>query len=352
MNNSIHTTKNPNIDHLLAQIARTIQLSPADYTKAKMRYQKIIDWIEREDSPLSDSVEHVYPQGSMAIGTTIAAKDTIDEFDVDVAAELINIRNIDPKLILDLLYDAIKGKLNSPYYHRTIRRSRCITVRYEGKMHIDITPMVRRPNTQLRESWIFEDDLKDTSKPSRFIIANPFGFAEWFNQNTFDYNRSNLLLEADVEPVPKQIPMYSKSTAIVVLQLLKRWRNVQYSNRNRRQPPSIVLSKLVADNGPSTSKSLSCELLRHSKLILATVLKARGSFSIVNPVCTEDVLTDRWPASKGDQNLFTADLAILVKKLERLIALDYSDEESKNILTELFGETQTHSVIEGRSRSF
>jgi len=53
------------------------------------------------------------------------------------------------------------------------------------------------------------------------------------------------------EPVPDQAPAHLKSRALIGLQLIKRWRNVLYSKRDRvnlRWPPSVLLSKLVADH--------------------------------------------------------------------------------------------------------
>ena len=76
------------LDRLLADIAIRIQLSRTDYDKAIRRYESISDWIERDASLLRGSVELFYPQGSMAIGATIAARGT-DEFDIDVVVQLL-----------------------------------------------------------------------------------------------------------------------------------------------------------------------------------------------------------------------------------------------------------------------
>ena len=50
--------------------------------------------------------------------------------------------------------------------------------------------------------------------------------------------------------VPDQQPAYRKSRALISLQLLKRWRNVLFEGPARaklRRPPSVLLSKLVAE---------------------------------------------------------------------------------------------------------
>ena len=76
------------IDLLLADVAIRVQLSRTDHDKAVRRYETVSEWIEREGSPLVDLVALFYPQGSMAIGATTAARGT-DEFDIDVVAQLL-----------------------------------------------------------------------------------------------------------------------------------------------------------------------------------------------------------------------------------------------------------------------
>ena len=265
-----HLTKP--LDQLLADVAIRIQLSRTDYKKAVDRYNTISDWIERDSSPLKDQVELFYPQGSMAIGATIASKLATDEFDIDIAAEVNLPQNTPPRDVLDYLLEAIRGKPGSRYYRVTDRRTRCITVHYSDKMHLDVTPMIRRPETLYRESWIFHHQETQTGQGDR-LVANPYGFAEWFKRKTpFDddfarafgkraeqYELQLLEKAADTAPVPPQEPLSRKSISVIVLQLLKRWRNVQYDSRSGRTPPSIVIAKLVADAADETN-GLSQEL--------------------------------------------------------------------------------------------
>ena len=84
------STKSPladPLDILLADVAIRVQLSRTDYNRSVDRYQTINNWIERDGSPLKDRVQLFYPQGSMAIGATIASKLKTDEFDIDVVAQ-------------------------------------------------------------------------------------------------------------------------------------------------------------------------------------------------------------------------------------------------------------------------
>ena len=321
-------------DLLLADVAIRVQLSRTDYDMAVDRYRTIQEWIERDGSPLENRVQLFYPQGSMAVGATIASKLRTDEFDIDVVAQLELPQGVSPHQPLDLLYDSIRGKPGSRYYRMTKRRTRCVTVDYSGKMHIDVTPVIRRWRTPERESWLFHDRPEAPQERSYSLIANPYGFAQWFMDNTppdkefaniFEnrasaYERLLLIEAAESEPVPPQEPPFQKSKAVIVLQLLKRWRNVQYDTRAGRRPPSILIAKLVADAANHTDR-LSEELLLQARHMLKEFRfwhNAGHLIQVTNPVCEKDVLTDRWPESLEDQAVFIKDLEKLVAKVEKL----------------------------------
>ena len=349
------------LDRLLADIAIRIQLSATAHGKAVQRYEAIAGWLERDDSPLKGLIQRFYPQGSMAIGATIASGVTDDDFDLDMVLQAI-CEGLTPKEVLDLLFQAINGKPGSQYHGRARRRTRCVTIEYSD-MHIDVTPAERMPATPERQSTIFHH--KAPQDPGQRIVANPYGFAEWFNRKTPDsgfaeqyasrasaYEASLLVNAADADPVPPAEPATRKSLAVVALQLLKRWRNVQYQNRSGRKPPSIVMSKLVADTAGQTT-SLSEEMLHQAASMLAFFERShsgRQCVHVVNPVCPSDVLTDRWPGTIELQAVFVKDLQRLVERLKQLDDCDLG--EMKRIMVELFGEGPTAKTFEEFSKSF
>ena len=149
--------------------------------------------------------------------------------------------------------------------------------------------MVRRPATRERESWLFHHQEGTVREQGERLIANPFGFAEWFNGNTprdhdfaqlyearsREYERMILEGSAQDDPVPPQELPGQKSKAVIVLQLMKRWRNVRYDRRPGRRPPSILLSNFVADNAGRTD-TLSHELLHQARQLLSDVRGVAG----------------------------------------------------------------------------
>lgn len=347
------------LDALLADISIRIQLSQTDHSKAVDRYEAVSSWIDRKGSPLEDRVIVFYPQGSMAIGAVIATRATNDEFDLDVVAQLDLPSWMTPQQVLDVLFKAINGEPGSRYHGKVRRRTRCVTVEYADNMHIDVTPADRRPHTPERESWIFHHRAEAPDEPSFRCIANPYGFAEWFKDNTpLDAHFAEAYVaratafeqvafaEAESEPVPPPQPVSRKSKAVIVLQLLKRWRNLRYQDRAGRRPPSILLSRLIADAANHTDR-LSEELFHQAQHLLSVFQTADREGRLVhiaNPVCDEDVLTDRWPESLKCQRLFLHDIEHLVHQLERLDG-DCDLAEMKEVLASLFGEAPTAAAV-------
>ena len=354
------------LDALLADVAIRVQLSATDYGKAESRYHTMNDHLDREGSALRGLVNLMYPQGSMAIDATIASRMRTDEFDIDIIVELALALGVSPQVLLDLLYQSIRGEPGSRYYKMTERRTRCVTVHYSDDMHLDLTPVVLHPSQAPKTSVLFHHRPNDPDEPTYRLWANPWGFADWFRlQTPFDqafalaFARRAGLIEggialdkAESVPVRPQKQAHEKSKAVIVLQLLKRWRNVQYETRkSHRRPPSIMMAKLVADaaNGTQTLYQELCVQAEHMRRVISDAHTRGVKVRVVNPRCPADVFTDRWPASAREQEIFLRDLDRLVAQLAKLPKSD--PDEMREIMTELFGETPTGDVFENFYRS-
>jgi len=148
--------------------------------------------------------------------------------------------------------------------------------------------------------------------------------------------------------VPEQCPAYQKSRAVIALQLIKRWRNLAYDKRHstRRLPPSVLLAFYVATHANQT-KSLAEELSLQVESMLAILREAhdRGQkVSARNPMCNDDILTDRWPEDLSDQAVFIRELTDFAVKLRRLRG-EVALPEMQQILEDLFGETPARSAV-------
>jgi Second Messenger Oligonucleotide or Dinucleotide Synthetase domain len=352
------------LDMLLADVAIRVQLSATDYGKAEGRYHTINSHLDREGSLLCRHVNLLYPQGSMAIDATIASRLRTDEFDIDIVAELALPPEISPKLALDLLYNSIRGERDSRYYRMAERRTRCVTVHYADDMHLDVTPVVLDPGRPAKTSTLFHHRPEEPGEPGYRLWANPWGFADWFRRQTpadqafarafsrrASLVESRIVADAACEPVRVQQEAHEKSKAVIVLQLLKRWRNVQYDSRNvPRRPPSVMMAKLLADAANRTDTLFQELMLQagHLRQVIGAAHDRGQKVCVTNPRCPDDLLTDRWPASQQEQQLFLNDLDKLVRKLAVLPKSDLA--EMREIMSELFGETSTGAVFENYNR--
>ena len=290
----------------------------------------------------------------MAIGATILSRKSNDRYDIDIASELILPQDTSPKYVLDILFQIVKGEPHSRYYYMTRRRSRCVTIEYSD-MHVDLTPMIRRPGTPEREGWIFEN-RKETPSVEKRLIANPYGFAEWFNERThrdgdpfadaFRYiAKSYDIAYADQEPVPEHEDVENKSQPTIVLQLIKQWRNVLYQRVEDKGPPSVLLSRIVAETS-NPMLPLSNDLALTARKMADFIERHRlARQPITNPVCPEDVLTDRWQIDRPEAQVFIDRLRYFELEIRRLTSgCDVS--EAKKILSTLFGEYPTRDAVD------
>jgi hypothetical protein len=279
-------------------------------------------------------------------------------------AQLAYRADVDPEFVLSSLDKAIRAERGSRYHDKADRKTRCSTVYYDG-MHLDVTPTVRLVGRNEKTGLIFHSKPVDPRERKLALHANPHGFAQWFIQQTppdqnfgaffekrsLDYDRDRLALlqeRADAIPVPDQCPAYRKSRAVIALQLIKRWRNLAYDTRHtgRRLPPSVLLAFYIARHANQTN-SLSEELSHQVDAMLSILQAAQSVGHKVferNPMCPEDVLTDRWPADFSDQRIFIEELKIFAAKLERPRG-DIALPETQKILEGLFGEKPARSVV-------
>lgn len=360
-----HAGPSPDLaDVLLADVAIRVQLSKTNYDKAVDRFDTMKDWIDREGSDLHGLVSLLYPQGSMAIGSTVARVSDRDEYDVDVIVDLAIRHDSDPQLVLDTLFDAIRGERGSRYWAKTVRHTRCVCVSYEDGMHIDLTPAVRFKGLPDRTSVIFHSKPEDPAVPDRYLWANPWGMADWFNLQTRidadfakffaeradDYYAQRIDALAPAEDIPDRKRADQKSRAVIALQLIKRWRNVLFDRPARakmRRPPSVLLTKLIGDNANQT-KTLAEELEYQAGCMLARLeydVSRNTKIVEVNPRCPQDVLTDRWPESMSDQKLMIDDLKGFIVKVGRLRSGKLDLDQMTAILEGLFGQRPVRKAV-------
>src|SRR4051812_40690031 len=96
----------------------------------------------------------------------------------------------------------------------------------------------------------------------------------------------DLRADAEVDEVPGQASLATKSVTTVALQLLKRFRNTAYAASAGRIPPSVMMS-CFAGHAAQPGLSLSDMVIRQARLIARELRQAglRGEkVMVVNPI--------------------------------------------------------------------
>jgi hypothetical protein len=338
------------LDRILAEIALSIQLPPSLHDKAKTRYEAVRRHLEAQ-AAFYDQIELFYPQGSMAIDATISTRGTDDEYDLDIVSQLGGrFRQMQP---LDILLE-LEAALSDYSVQRVLRQTRCVTLFYADKMHLDVTPALRVYGTLDRESHVTHANGPRRSSDDRLVDMNAYGFAQWyarmtplelrmakeFHRRWRDQAGHALRADADVDDVPDQCDFIVKNTATLALQLIKRFRNIRYAACAGRIPPSVMLS-YYAGIAAQPNMSLSAMLVRLASWIIAEIERASlygKKLYVANPVYPDDVFTDRWPESIAQQNEFAGHLRELVHALETMRKGEMLPTDMMDALRENFGD--------------
>lgn len=358
----------PLIETLLAGVAIRIELTPSLHLIAVERYSAIRKHIERAESPLHDKVRWFYPQGSMAIKSTVRSPKRDDGYDIDLIAELDLPHSTPPSVVLDLLFAAIKGQKGSRYYEMAERQTRCVTVYYEDGMHLDVSPAILLEERDPRRSNIFHANPSESSALHKPILTNSWAFVEHFNLNmpvdiVFEQAYAKRVqdfalstrADADVKPVPAHSTVEGgKSAMVVALQLLKSNRNLTYSKRKGvRMPPSVMLAALSL-KCEAPLGSISAALMALATYILQQLEVAKGLgklIHVVNPTCQGDCFTDRWPENHDAQNLYISDLKLFISQLKALSDPYQSLDNMQSLLMKMFGERVAIDAIDENARN-
>lgn len=313
-----------NNEKLLNDLIDNLDLPDSAYEKAIDRYQDIGEWFGRDGSTCSVNEPHIFPQGSFRLGIAVRPLSGDEEYDLDLACNLR--RGITSQTHTQSeLKSIIKNELESYRSARNIKspieeKHRCWRLDYADGLsfHMDIVPCIPRDevsrkslaiamqNNGIEESLARQvaelavgitDDRHHAynSRSSDWMISNPEGYAQWFEERMF----SNTLLKAACESAQvDDVPRYNQKTPLQrAIQMLKRHRDQMFAQNPDSKPISVIITTLAAEFYRS-SNSIEDTL----KDILAGLKQFVESDSdeVLNPVNPSENFADRWkmPAYK------------------------------------------------------
>jgi hypothetical protein len=286
------------LDLLLFDVCDTLQLSPPQHQKAEDRYHAITKVISAENSPFRDWESNIYSQGSMRLRTTVKPIDT--PHDLDLVCEFdVSHDNVYPMVLLDGMFKLFSE--HGVYGGMVTKKNRCIRIEYKDEFWLDILPSCRDDHNGGTCIQVPDRDLRHW-KPS-----NPIAYADWFKNVSrrivvkfSDSRRELIVAEATVEPLPAWQATEEKTMTQLVVQLLKRWRDVHYAN-SEYPPISIVLTTLAADlyTGEQSISTALLEVLNGIVARLDAAHAQRRRLEVLNPVHLEEDFSERWDSCPG-----------------------------------------------------
>lgn len=218
------------LDFLLERIAEALQLTPTQYQSAVEKYEAVGRWLSASESSLAALAPTIYPQGSMALQTTVRPLRRM-EYDLDLVCEVRPTRASAMEL-----FNAVYARLHENGTYRPIleRKNRCVRLNYAGNFHLDIIPAQPDPPRPPMSVVVPDRKLQD------WTPSNPRGYAAWFH----DRSRGIEKVRAAVEALPTQTPPDLKTPLSVAVQTIKRRRDVMFGDGDTA-PRSIVLTTLA-----------------------------------------------------------------------------------------------------------
>jgi Second Messenger Oligonucleotide or Dinucleotide Synthetase domain len=329
------------IDDLLARACTELQLDNTRFESAERSYLSVGKYLESQPFivPLHPSI---FPQGSMALGTTVKPLSG-DEYDLDLVCRFSCPITYftHPVEALDLIERTLRSsKLYGPMVER---KKRCIRLNYEHEFHLDILPACA--DSDRCETCLLVPDRE----LGAWTPTNPKGYVSWFGQRAQKTTLVRLMEKA--EPIPKQEPVARKAPLKLSVQLLKRRRDILYGNDGNLAPLSIIITTLAAENyggEESVSKAVGNILTRVAERIQSA---EPGQLLVLNPTNLDEDLSDRWNTKPAAYREFVNYVTGFRSAWASMLQTRSIDKIAK-LLERLFGEQLVKKIVESQIRDY
>jgi hypothetical protein len=281
------------LDFLLFDVCDSLQLTVTQHEKAEHRYHAISKVITGANSPFSQWDSNLYSQGSMRLRTTVKPVETPHDLDIvcefDVSHTFVN-----PMTLLDDMYSLFNS--HGVYGGMVTKKNRCVRIEYKDEFWLDILPACRDDRNGGTCIQVPDRDHR------YWKASNPISYAEWFKMASrrivvkfSDSRRGLVVADSTLEPLPALQETEEKAMLQLIVQLLKRWRDIHYAD-SEYPPISIVLTTLAADLYRG-EQSISVALLEVLEGIVGRLDAAHAQghrLQVLNPVHCEEDFSERW----------------------------------------------------------
>ena len=318
---------------LLTDVCVALQISGAQYQRAQGYYEEVGAWLAEETSPIARLNPVIYPQGSMALQTTVRPWTDEDSYDLDLVLQ------VEPTSDAPMtLYRQVQRRLHERTEYRGIleQKRRCLCLNFEddgAAFHMDILPARL---DDVRGGTCIE--VPDKRTPERWQPSNPIGYREWFEARA-----AQLLLEKRVQlPLPSNAPAHAKGVLKQAVQLMKRRRDLMIRDTDLA-PRSVVLTTLAAEYYHGEPDVMSA-LMSILDAIAGSIEVARpGRIVVCNPTNPDERFCESF-ATDARYEAFTQYIARFRSELRALLAATGFPRIQAS-LGAMFGEKVTRRAL-------
>ena len=231
------------LNRILEKIVQEISITKTMVDKAVDSYNAVGNWLA--DGLVYDVV--IAPQGSMNLGTTNKPITDKDDYDIDLVCLLENGQSLKAEEIKKIVGNRLKE--HEVYKEKILKEGegkRCWKMQYD-EFHMDILPCV--------PALVYEEPKKTEirlthKQDNRYFdkFSNPYGYRIWFESRMDTILKEQKKKYAmDNNTTIEKVPMYRVKTPLqMVIQLLKRHRDMCFQNDKENAPISIIITTLAA----------------------------------------------------------------------------------------------------------
>jgi hypothetical protein len=331
----VFQTSTDQLDALLLELCEELQLNKTRYDLAVDRYGTINRLLEDTGSPFQFLLPRIFPQGSMALGTT--CKPVEGPHDLDFVLQItVPHWRWHPLAGQEALHKFLRS--SETYRGMTSLKNRVVRLRYADEFYMDILPAYTDQSSS--GTCILVPDRKKVS----LCPSNPEGFIEWFRNRCLI--RVRRVMEK-AKPVPSQQCVEEKEPLQLAVQLLKRWRDLAFDDQCLA-PVSVVLTALAGmyyGGEESVTEALSSILAGIVRSI--DVADSNGVRIVVrNPSNVMEDFGERWDENPAAYREFCNGIRKLQKDWSAIVN---GGRETNKELERLFGEyVQTALIKQAR----
>lgn len=294
-------------------VATSLDIGDSLYDDAVQRYECLGEWLSRPESGIA-GLEHIYAQGSFALGTVVRPLSDNDEYDIDLISEVgFSKQSVTQKILKEKVGAEVEKYHDKYGFIEPLTEGDCCwTLQYadNATFKMDIVPAV--PEVVQVTSRYADNPIAitDRNSPTYAIssplwkYSDPLGYAAWFKSRMLIQlnerrNKAAQLAGKRVDEVPEH---RIKTPLQRAVQLLKRHRNIYFAGE-RGAPPSIIITTLAAlvySNESDIAQALAKIIVNME----AAVQRVGSAFILPNPVDPRENLVRSWNGGSTEAKAF------------------------------------------------